>query len=459
MSSYNPSHERFSSLLSGEVKAVNGYRMEFMSNSREYSLNDGAMLYPPEQVGLSERDANGNQLKVVAEVAVPASETEFLRAVVVKHSGYDGKSFYRVVALDDAYDEGERSRVSPMREEAPGLTLYEGISVIGREKSEGEGMSPAQAIWGAALVEASSQRMSRQHLVIGVRDGQVVLTSLASRGTYVATDTPKISEHISSAYTVSGLEEAQRQGALVADGYSGQHKKLDVLNRNKPVIDGSVDLRAYGSGREANVVDSTDPSYERLYDILYGALRHNLGEARKHTAGQYTDADVMQAAYDAVRQVMKYDLEAVNAIIDREIIKSGSRDINLGSFMREGVGICRHMALAAAWVLNHAAERGLLSRRASAVSEANSVPEKQSGHEWARYTSADGTIYIVDAAYEYVGPLADVPGLEAKGHPLWYEYFTSVEEREYYTKLYKERLSMKDKVQHGVAKAARKLIG
>ena len=82
MPSYNPSHEHFSSLLSGEVKAANGYRMEFMSNSREYSLNDGAMLYPPEQVGLSERDANGNQLKVVAEVAVPASETEFLRTVI-----------------------------------------------------------------------------------------------------------------------------------------------------------------------------------------------------------------------------------------------------------------------------------------------------------------------------------------------------------------------------------------
>lgn len=466
MPHHDPTPERYASALSGELHAANGYRMEFMAHKRDYELNGSKTLYPPEQVGLPDRDANGNQLKVVGEIAVPATETEFLRAVVVKHSSYDGKSFHRIIALDEAIEEDERTKVVAAREEIPGLTIYEGALTIGRDIPEGEGMSPAQAIWGAAFVEASTKRMSRQHLTVEAREGKLLLSSVASQGTYIAMDVPKVSEKIRSVYTSFGLQEAQREKALLEDGYSGRHKKLDVLNRDKPVVDGSVDLRAYGSGREANVVDSTDSRYEREYEILYGALRRHLAEVRKsrrieegHAPGEFTDADVMRAAYDAVREVMKYDLKQVNAIIDREIMNSGSRDINLGVFMREGTGICRHMGLAAAWVLNHAAERGLLSRRSSAVSAANSIPEKRTGHEWARYIGDDGEIYIVDPAYEYVGPLRDVPGLEAKGHPLWDEYFSSVEEREYYTKLYQERLSMKDKVVDGVVKAARKLIG
>ena len=251
MPHHDPAPERYSSALSGEIHAANGYRMEFMAHKRVYELDGNKSLYPPEQVGLPERDTNGNQLKVVGEIAVPASETEFLRAVVVRCTSYDGKSFHRITALEEPIQDGERTKVAAAREEAPGLTIYEGALIIGRDTPEGEGMSPAQAIWGAALVEASSQRMSRKHLTVEVQGDTLLLSSTASHGTYVATDVPKVSEEVRSAYTSSGLQEAEREMALVGDGYSGRHKELDVLNRDKPVVDGSVDLRAYGSGREA----------------------------------------------------------------------------------------------------------------------------------------------------------------------------------------------------------------
>lgn len=452
-----PAPERYNASLSGEVVAVNGYRMERMSHQREYSIDGNGALYPPEQVGLPTRDLNGNQLKVIGELAIPASETEFLRAVIVKHSAYDGRSFHRIIALNEPERPGELSLAAPLSEDTPGLTLHEGTgAAIGRAHAAIEGISAAQAIWGAALVEASSLKMSREHLAISIEDNEVIVRDTSTNGTYIVTKVPKIPK-VRSSYTASGLDEAKRIGALDANKYSGQHKKLEIINRHKPVLDGSVDLRAYASGREANVVDSTDREYSVEYERLYKSLLHNLAETRKKQNGIYSDADVMKAAYSAVQSVMTYDLEKVNAIVDREIMSAGSRDINIGLFIREGTGICRHMGLAAAWVLNRASQSRILSRRDAAVSEANSIPEKRSGHEWARFVSANGEVFIIDPAYKYVGPLADVPELEAKGHPLWDEYFTSPEEREYYEKLYHER--SKPRVAHRMGRAARKLIG
>ncbi|MGB4761845.1 MAG: FHA domain-containing protein [Candidatus Saccharimonas sp.] len=428
----------------GEVTA-NGLSMDKMKPQQAYSFDGEQQLYPPEQVGLPAYEA-GFRLQVMTELAAPTSGDDSLHAVVVQYVRNDGHKYYRIVGLE-APKPGELQRVLPATKLHPGLTLTDGECTIGREDADDGSMTPAQAIWGRDTV-AIAEKLSRRHLEVSVREGVVSLKDTSKNGTYMPKDAvinEVETQHNESrrlevlrSYTRLGSEKARNHGELVDGKYQGRRRPLEPLSRDKPVYDGSVDLRTYGVGGEVITIDSKDPEYQREYTRLRQEFINRWRQVYEEK-GRFDDDDAVIAVKEAVREVMNYSLDGVKRVANAVHLATGSRDVNIAEFIRGGVGICRHMGLAAAWLMNEAVAMHALPSRGLGYSEANSVPDLDAGHEWARYVNEQGEVFIIDPAFDFAGRLADVPGLEEDMRPLWEEYFRSDEERRYYMELYESR--------------------
>ena len=97
-------------------------------------------------------------------------------------------------------------------------------------------------------------------------------------------------------------------------------------------------------------------------------------------------------------------------------VNKDKRKVSLNYYLDYGKGVCRHMALATAWMGGELARNGILEGKATA--EVNQRKKDNAAHEWARYTAKDGTVYILDPAQQYFGRLDE----SLERHGSW-EYF------------------------------------
>ena len=176
-----------------------------------------------------------------------------------------------------------------------------------------------------------------------------------------------------------------------------------LIARDTPVIGGVL----YGTyGGEALVVDpAADP---HAWDPLYAdALRRATGPD-----GRVKRDRVMDAVFDVVSERMKYSQKGVERIL-KEI--GGARGqfvegtkVELGWFIAEGVGVCRHQALACCALLEMFKRDGHIRGDVSLDRNENWSPKGEArGHAWARYTSKAGTVFILDVAQRFIGELEE----------------------------------------------------
>jgi len=229
-----------------------------------------------------------------------------------------------------------------------------------------------------------------------------------------------LSEHTMTA------EERARVAQLLRDvngkkEYSGR----EPINRNTTDPEGKVDIRAWSGGGEAIVVDSEkEPdAYKELLKKCDTKLREMSG---------FTEKDLIQVIYDTVSETMKYDLEFANKTAESLLAKS--KKINLSAYLEEGKGVCRHMALSCQWLGARLAEKytALLEGGEFTV-PVNQRERDNAAHEWVRYTSPKGKVYIIDVAQGFVGTLEEVVQDTDRGVERW-EYFTDSEEKKRYEK-------------------------
>lgn len=181
------------------------------------------------------------------------------------------------------------------------------------------------------------------------------------------------------------------RGKLDSDG---KFRGRRLIHRDTP-IDGGVYL---GSGeREAIVVDSRkDPEIGRLY------------QRAKNKASEH---GVLRAVYHAVAETMpKQDEGAVFDLIKRYGVEKDGK-IGLGVFLAEGVGVCRHDALACGVTLEQFIRDGMIIGNAS-VDRSRSYG---GSHAWTRFTYASGDVYVLDVAQGFVGTLE-----EARAQNRWH---------------------------------------
>ncbi len=169
----------------------------------------------------------------------------------------------------------------------------------------------------------------------------------------------------------------------------GMYRGRRIIKRDSP-IDGGVYL---GAGeREAIVVDSEKyTEIKRLYEI---AKEKALVGKVDISVAKYL---ILNAVFGTVKEAMAYNEAAADGLA--AICNSGSDGkITLDLFIKNKIGVCRHMALACGALLELFKKDGYI--RGNASIDRNTG---KGGHAWCRYTNSGGEVYILDVAQGYIG--------------------------------------------------------
>jgi len=178
-----------------------------------------------------------------------------------------------------------------------------------------------------------------------------------------------------------------------------------LIERDTPILD-----RVFISKTEALVVDANEPIFIDLYNEIY---------EKCDRGWQPTEHSILKTTYEIVMQ--HFSLLRGKALIKEteRLAKPfyGDIKVSLGYFMRKRVGVCRHRALVIGGLLEMFKQDGLISGEIS-IDRNTGLPQSGGGdpldvflrrqpgaHAWCRYTSKDGTIWILDAMHEFFGKL------------------------------------------------------
>jgi len=363
-------------------------------------------LYSPEDIGMSPTTGNCT-VNIVGEISLPVISTDGqppkilnnrggdARAAIVRLDRSDGVIMYRLQGLRMLEDGSMRAMSTPGS--YLGSQHEGGTKVLGRHgdiksyRMDDDRLVSAADIWGPGMKYAND--VSREQLVLSPEWFGLMLRDTSTNGTKVRTDRPPHvprdeEEHYVAMHTQLANDLASRRGHL---NERGEFFGRKVITRDTTMggshPEGTVDIRSWGSKGEAEAIVVDKEKDPEPYETMYRRFASKLGK-------RPPEQKVLQAIYDAVRETMAYDLDYVNEISAQERARgSEHRKVNLGLYLGAGKGVCRQMALAAAWLGGEAAENGLLAGRLTA--EVNQHDEN-GAHEWGRYTAPDGTVYIID---------------------------------------------------------------
>lgn len=187
-----------------------------------------------------------------------------------------------------------------------------------------------------------------------------------------------------------------------------------IIGRDTP-INGGIYLGGYS--REAIVVD--DEKYPRELNFLYEKVLSLRSRKRSLKPG------LLSTVHEVVKEALRYDHDEVELLIQPFM---NDRKVALNFFLIHGVGICRHQALAVAYILERLAKEGYVSGKVSV--DRNHIPG-QGGHAWVRYRNSQGRTFIIDSAQNYCGSVDDVPRERwLYGRPIVEESITPILEEE-----------------------------
>ncbi len=202
---------------------------------------------------------------------------------------------------------------------------------------------------------------------------------------------------------VTGVEAnfTQRTGDKMRDrfdfGYEdetapyGYYKNHRIIGRKTSIVKDSVYFTATS---EAVVVDDKSRALQHVAD---GLLQH-----LDRKFGKYPTVPVesfLKIINNYVRKVMPYD-EAAADRLSRPHYANNSL-IGLSEYVKEGVGVCRHQCLVAAFLLETLIEKRILAGRTGV--ERNHDTNVHGAHAWAVYESPARQLFVIDPAQNFVG--------------------------------------------------------
>lgn len=145
-----------------------------------------------------------------------------------------------------------------------------------------------------------------------------------------------------------------------------------------------IDIDEYGSGPGTRIPE--------LYgDVTRSVIADN--GSLEETDGH----EFASAVFDAVCAQMEYDMSHTEDIMEHH----GTRKVDIqGNYVAEGKGVCRHMALVSAAIMERAYRDGVVD--GTGIINEN-LDGKGNGHMWAEYVEESGKRYVVDPAQNYEG--------------------------------------------------------
>ena len=274
----------------------------------------------------------------------------------------------------------------------------------------------------AELLGLNTSNSSGGHFSVEVTDGDVVLRDNgATSSTRLIIAVPSLARHedqsavtAPASHAAIHTEFTSSMARLVGkldetDSFAGRR----LITRDSTIggthPEATVDLRSWSAGGEAIVVEvDDDPSgdYARLKQSVFDRIEALYGQGGKSRQQALTESEILKVINETVVSAMVYDLSYVDTLSEKLVAQGEEwRLVNLDYYLRAGKGICRHMALAAAWLGGELSELGMLSGRLTA--EVNQRVADNAAHEWARYTGTNGEVFIIDPAGKYFGRLGD----------------------------------------------------
>ena len=177
----------------------------------------------------------------------------------------------------------------------------------------------------------------------------------------------------------------------------GLFKGREIIHRDSRIA-GGVCLGA--NGREAVVVDwrqKASPGTTTCLDALY-----TIAVERATLDGRFRRSRALQAVYETIDE---HFIDRTPSAVERvnHRVGAGTDDkVHIDCYIAARTGVCRHMALACAAILERMVDEGLLRGKVS--HDRNSIAG-QGAHAWCRYTSSNGSIAILDAMQRFFGTL------------------------------------------------------
>lgn len=409
-------------------------RVQFMHKLRQGEASfdpSGLAPYLPEDIGLRS-DAGNHSVRVVGEFAIPGveGEQESHVAILQVTRKLDGDTKFAIRGLNaDKDGKVVASKSVPIPLGSRPLLL--GRQIEKSDPSKEDYVSAAQ-LWGDG--SEYSQDVSSRHARVFVRDGNVIIEDTSANGSWVSPNaiTNSESNHISE-HTQRAIDIASESGRM---NDRGEFQGRKIITRDTTMggknPEATVDIRAWGAGAEAIVVDAVKAGeVEKLaYEKLRNTFDANLQVFRQAKGNSTVNPeDIAGLIYKTVKDSMEYSLEYADETARQVAQQSedGSNKVNLGWYLHDGKGVCRHMALAAAWLGGELSESGVLQGRVTA--EVNQHVPSNSAHEWARFTDNWGEVYIIDPAQTYFGKLDESAGQSDAGKTDRWHYYRDGEKK------------------------------
>lgn len=175
----------------------------------------------------------------------------------------------------------------------------------------------------------------------------------------------------------------------------GYFKGRKIIGRDTPINKG---VYIGGGKREAIVIDdSKDAQLKIAYHELQSIMDKIVAFGEKYKK------NVLDEVFGLAKLKLPYNNEAVNLIFKKYELTEDTK-INLGIYIAEGGGVCRHQALLAGYLLEKLKADGMINGTASID---RNYTKGLGGHAWVRYTNSKGYIYIIDPAQNFIGSLEE----------------------------------------------------
>jgi hypothetical protein len=149
-----------------------------------------------------------------------------------------------------------------------------------------------------------------------------------------------------------------------------------------------------GASREAIVVDWKKPKLNELYDNIFKAL----GSDKR-----YHKTLLLASVFETVKKAFpNLSVSETDQLLQRYEVKP-NRKVYIDVFIANGTGVCGHVALCCAALIERLTDEGHLSGKVSV--DRNSISSK-GAHAWCRYTNGAGEVIILDVMQNYLGKLS-----------------------------------------------------
>lgn len=181
--------------------------------------------------------------------------------------------------------------------------------------------------------------------------------------------------------------------------HDGRFQGRKIVHQDSPIA-GRVCLGAFG--REAVVVDWRHEGNPRRSVSL--ATLYDAAVQRATVEGRFRKSVALKAVFDTVNEHFVERSAAGVSRLNHQLGAGPDTKVHIDCYIRARVGVCRHMALTCAAILERMVESQLLGGKVS--HDRNSIPGK-GAHAWCRYTSSSGAIVILDPMQEFFGTLEE----------------------------------------------------